>query len=115
MKEEKTSQFTKFAVKFGDLVGSPFSFTFWVFMLVVWVILGHFMHWSDSWQLLANTPTTWLELFVAICTLYVGNRIERRQERHEKHMLDILERIEQNKSTEQNTNGVDTLPGIVIK
>lgn len=36
------------------------------------------MKWSDSWQLMANTPTTWLELFIGFWILAASNRLETR-------------------------------------
>lgn len=117
MNEKKPTKFERFAIGFGNTFGSARSFVFWVFVLLVWLALGPVMHFSDSWQLSANTPTTWIELFLAITTLYVGNRIERRQEQHEKRMLEVMwhmekltKRIDRTLGNDPEADDLDQLP-----
>lgn len=86
--------FIKFAVWFGDLFGSPGSFMFWFFLVIIWMLFGPAQHYSDGWQLWINTPTTIVELFAAITIQYVGNKIQRQQDAHEKQMIDMLSRVE---------------------
>jgi low affinity Fe/Cu permease len=86
--------FIKFAVWFGDLFGSPGSFMFWFILTILWIGAGPGQHFSDTWQLWINTPTTIVELFAAITIQYVGNKIQRQQEAHEKQMISMLERVE---------------------
>lgn len=38
--------------------GHPLVFTLIVGFIVLWVVTGPFFHWSDTWQLIANTATT---------------------------------------------------------
>lgn len=61
--------------------------------LVLWIGLGPLMHYSDTWQLIANTPTTWLELFIGFLLAAAANRSEKR-------VKQILEMIEKNQEQE---------------
>lgn len=86
--------FTKLAVWCGNQFGSPFNFALWAVIIGIWLWSGHIFHYNNTWQLLINTPTTIIELFAAILIQYVGNRIERRQEKSETYIIKLLERIE---------------------
>jgi low affinity Fe/Cu permease len=86
--------FTKLAIWCGNSFGSPLNFGLWVVIITIWLVAGKSLHYSDTWQLLINTPTTIIELFAAILIQYVGNRIERRQQDHEAVMLKMLDHIE---------------------
>jgi hypothetical protein len=94
MQKQKTSRFARLAVWCGNAFGSPFNFGLWLVLIALWLASGPIFHYSDTWQLAVNTPTTIIELFSAILIQYVGNRIERRQEEHETKMLKILEEVQ---------------------
>lgn len=85
--------FARLAIFCGNAFGSPFNFGLWILLVSGWLWLGSSFHYSDTWQLLINTPTTIIELFAAILIQYVGNRIERRQEEHEEKMFKMLEEV----------------------
>ncbi len=42
-----------------------------------WGAAGPAMHFSDTWQLLINTPTTVIELFLGFLSLASTNRVQR--------------------------------------
>lgn len=95
MENKNPNNFERFAIWFGDFFGSPISFILSVIVVIGWLsILGPLLHWSNTWQLLINTPTTIIELFAAITIQYVGNRIQRHQRESEERMLTLLENIE---------------------
>lgn len=65
--------------------------------LVLWLALGPIMRFSDAWQLAANTPTTWLELFLGFLACAAANRLERRNhilQQQQQQTLDALARTE---------------------
>ena len=49
--------FTRFASWSAWLVGSPGIFLFAIATILVWLALGPWLHWSDTWQLTANSWT----------------------------------------------------------
>ncbi len=59
--------FNKISSKTAEWFGSPWAFVASIIFLIVWVITGPVFHFSDTWQLLANTVTnvvTFLMVFV---------------------------------------------------
>lgn len=86
-------RFARLAIFCGNAFGSPANFVLWIVLVSVWIWSGPMFHFSNTWQLMINTPTTIIELFAAILIQYVGNRIERRQEDHEQKMLDMLSEV----------------------
>lgn len=92
-KQTSPGFFARLAIWCGDAFGSPVNFVMWIVLVAVWIWSGHLFRYSDTWQLLINTPTTIIELFAAILIQYVGNRIERRQEQHETRMMEMLDEI----------------------
>ena len=81
--------------------GSPKNFAAWICLVTAWGATGPIFHFSNTWQLLVNTPTTLVELFAAIAIQHVANEVERKQDatqalemRLTEHIEDITERIE---------------------
>lgn len=58
--------------RISHIAGSWPHFGVWLLLLCGWVILGIPLHWSNTWQLIANTPTTWYELFLGLALLVDG-------------------------------------------
>jgi low affinity Fe/Cu permease len=52
------------------------------------------MGWSDTWQLLINTPTTVVELFLGFLTLAAANRVEKRNREINERELTMLQHQE---------------------
>jgi low affinity Fe/Cu permease len=59
--------FSKFAAWCAHVAGHPIAFIASALLIVVWAVLGPVYHYSDTWQLVANTATsiiTFLMVFV---------------------------------------------------
>lgn len=50
--------FRKFSVAAANALGSSWMFITNVLLILIWLILGPFFHYSDTWQLFVNTATT---------------------------------------------------------
>jgi low affinity Fe/Cu permease len=59
--------FSKFAAWCAHIAGHPMAFVISTLLIIVWAVLGPIYHYSDMWQLVANTATsiiTFLMVFV---------------------------------------------------
>jgi low affinity Fe/Cu permease len=50
--------FRKFSVAAANALGSSWMFITNVLLILIWLVLGPFFHYSDTWQLFVNTATT---------------------------------------------------------
>jgi low affinity Fe/Cu permease len=64
-----------------------------VFVVLFWLALGPFMHYSDTWQLAINTPTTIVEMWIGFLIAAAANRVERKNRELQQHQADTLQRI----------------------
>lgn len=90
---EKTrlnERFTNVADRVSSAIGEWWVTALSVLALLLWLALGPSMHFSDTWQLIANTPTTWIELFLGFLIAAAANRVERAN----RHQMDRLEALE---------------------
>ncbi len=92
--------FTKFADWFSESMGKWQVFLAFIFIILAWGVAGPFMHFSDSWQLYVNTPTTIIELFLGLATLSSANRIEKRNWQLHLNMMDLIEKLEKEEQEE---------------
>ena len=69
-----TDWFGHFAKRASVAVGSPWAFIAAVAIMVAWVVAGPLMHYSDEWQLIANTVTNVLTFFVVFLIQNSQNR-----------------------------------------
>jgi len=90
-------RFVNFADRVSYGMGLPSNIMFWFVLLVVWTGLGPTIahtHWlpewftSSAWNFPLNTITTIIEMFVGFLIAASNNRQER-------HLFTVLERIEQ--------------------
>lgn len=51
-------KFERFSQKISDVVGSPYWFVFSISLVIIWIMSGPLMEWSENWQLVINTTTT---------------------------------------------------------
>jgi low affinity Fe/Cu permease len=86
--------FTKFTDWFSEVMGTWPVFFFFVVLMLAWIGLGPVLSYSDSWQLYANTPTTWIELFLGLAVLGSANRIEKRNYQLHLQMEKLIAQIE---------------------
>ena len=54
----KSNIFEKFASNVTQKAGSTGAIISAFFIIIVWIISGHFFNYSDTWQLVINTGTT---------------------------------------------------------
>lgn len=47
--------FRRFAVNASKVLGSAWAFLIAMALIVIWAVLGPFLHFSDTWQLLINS------------------------------------------------------------
>jgi low affinity Fe/Cu permease len=82
-------RFTSLAFKITDIAGrwQPAAIALGLFFL--WLATGPFFGFSDTWQLIANTPTTWIELFLGLLTLTAANRVEESN----RHLMEDVDKI----------------------
>lgn len=73
-------RFTDLADTVSQMMGSWKLTAFFLAAILLWAAFGPFMHFSDSWQLWVNTPTTIIELFCECFILAAANRVERRHD-----------------------------------
>lgn len=78
--------FTRFATWCAWLVGSPGMFIFAIGTIFLWLALGPWLHWSDTWQLIANSWTN-------IATFLIVFLIQSSQNRDSKAMNLKLDEI----------------------
>lgn len=65
-----------------------------VFVVASWLLIGPWMHFSDTWQLLINTPTTVLEMWLGFLIAAAANRVQRQQAEQQAQMLDLLQNMD---------------------
>lgn len=50
--------FQRFSVAAADLTGTPTALLISVLLIIVWLISGSYLHYSDTWQLIINTVSS---------------------------------------------------------
>ena len=98
IKRNMDERFTKFADHFSELMGRWQTFLICLVAIIIWFVWGPFAHWSDTWQLSINTPTTIAELFQEIIILAAANRVERRNRMMLEKIANLAEKIESEES-----------------
>lgn len=66
--------FVKFAHKASKAVGSPWGFMIALTVLIVWVVSGPILGFSDTWQLVINTGTTIITFLIVFLIQNTQNR-----------------------------------------
>jgi low affinity Fe/Cu permease len=101
--EKKTlnERFTEFADWVSETIGKWWVTAISLLVLFAWLALGPLMHFSDSWQLAANTPTTWIELFLGFIIAAAANRVEKRNKALQEQQMKIIRHIESTAAREE--------------
>jgi low affinity Fe/Cu permease len=68
------SGFQSFATKTSYCVGSKWSFTLAILVIVLWAVSGPYFHYSDTWQLVVNTATTIITFLMVFLIQNTQNR-----------------------------------------
>jgi low affinity Fe/Cu permease len=71
---EVNSVFRTLAHKFSYLVGSPWAFALSCLTILIWLLMGPFFHYSDTWQLIINTSTTIITFLMVFLIQNTQNR-----------------------------------------
>lgn len=90
-------RFQRMSYWISEKAGTWPHFAFWVAAVLAWLALGPSAGWSNGWQLLANTPTTIIELFLGLAILVDGERqitMLSRMLIHQSNQQDRIENIE---------------------
>lgn len=85
MRKPINEQFTDIADMISEGMGKWWVTVISVIIVLIWLISGPFFHFSDTWQLIINTPTTILEMWIGFLIAAAANRVEKRnRELHEQ-------------------------------
>jgi low affinity Fe/Cu permease len=66
--------FHKFAGRSAELLGTPWAFLVAGMSIVLWALTGPLFHFSDTWQLIANTGTTLVTFLMVFLIQNTQNR-----------------------------------------
>src|SRR4029077_13618406 len=66
--------FRVFAHRSAVMLGSAWAFTGAVFVIVVWLVTGAALHFSDCWQRMINTATTIIAFLMVFLIQNTQNR-----------------------------------------
>lgn len=66
--------FSKFAAGCAHVAGHPMAFGVSLLLIVVWGVLGPSFHYSDTWQLVANTATSLITFLMVFLIQSSQNR-----------------------------------------
>lgn len=66
--------FTKFSKRIAHWVGQPLAFILAITSVLIWIILGPFNDYSDTWQLVINTGTTIVTFLMVFLIQNTQNR-----------------------------------------
>src|SRR6202035_5901715 len=66
--------FRKLARNVAERAGSPWAFLFTLAILIVWVCVGPYFRFSDTWQLVINTGTTIVTFLMVFLIQNTQNR-----------------------------------------
>lgn len=67
------SAFSRFAQRASVAMGSPWTFTGYLLLVVLWIGSGFVLHFSDTWQLVANTFTTLVTTALVLLVQHTQN------------------------------------------
>ena len=88
----RKSMFSRFAARAAALMGRPVVFGLAVALVVVWMISGPFLGFSDLWQLTINTGTT---IITFLMVFLIQNSQNRDAETVQIKLDELLRAIEQ--------------------
>lgn len=86
-------KFTDIADKVSEQIGTWYVTVTSVILVFIWLALGPAFHFSNTWQLLVNTPTTIFELWIGFLLAAAANRSERNNKKLMEQQQQLLEKI----------------------
>lgn len=69
--------FSKVAAKTSDAIGSPWAFVIAFAAIILWLISGPLLGFSDTWQLIINTSTTIITFLTVFLIQHTQNKNDR--------------------------------------
>ena len=69
--------FSKIAAKTSEAIGSPWAFIIALGGIIVWLLSGPFLGFSDTWQLIVNTSTTIITFLTVFLIQHTQNKNDR--------------------------------------
>lgn len=82
-------RFTDFCDRLTENLGNWYWPAAGLLLILVWAGMGPWAHYSDSWQLWVNTPTTVAEFFFDLFMLASNNRQVRNDQRLQKEIVEL--------------------------
>lgn len=78
----KSTTFDRFAERVSRCIGHPVSFTIAIVFVLSWLLSGSLFHFSNTWHLILNSPTTAITFLI----VFIIESTQRRNNRavHEK-------------------------------
>ena len=73
-KRRSFEEFQTFATRVSVWVGTKWAFILAMALIVGWVLLGPYFHYSDTWQLVVNTATTIVTFLMVFLIQNTQNR-----------------------------------------
>jgi low affinity Fe/Cu permease len=70
-------RFRKFSHATAEAVGMPYAFGLALLSIIIWLMCGHYFHFSDTWQLVINTGTTIITFLMVFLIQNSQNRDSR--------------------------------------
>jgi low affinity Fe/Cu permease len=69
--------FSNIAEKTAEAIGTPWAFIVAISALILWIISGPFLGFSDTWQLIVNTSTTIITFLTVFLIQHTQNKNDR--------------------------------------
>ncbi len=86
MRQKLTKSFPKFIKKASSIASNAWTFIFIIFLILIWMLTGPIMHFSERWQLIITTTTT-------IITFLIVFLIQNSQNRDSEYIKVMLEEL----------------------
>lgn len=87
-------RFTNIADVVSEAMGEWWVMAVSIVAVAIWIAAGPLFNYSDTWQLLINTPTTILEMWIGFLIAAAANRTERANRKLHETMLQLIEKVE---------------------
>lgn len=69
--------FSNVAAKTSEVIGSPWAFIVALAVILIWLISGPILGFSDTWQLIINTSTTIITFLTVFLIQHTQNKNDR--------------------------------------
>lgn len=94
-------RFTRIADRVSETIGQWWVTAISIVVVLLWLASGPFFHFSDTWQLMINTPTTILEMWLGFLIAAAANRVERNNRLLQDQQFKIIQHIDATAAQEE--------------